>query len=258
MKFTHLSIIIAALADFPKQSTALKCGINGITEPCIGETDVRYDPDVSYNIKEQEDIWGKFEGLYVQDSCEYDADGTKRTEYLPPTGWSPAYGTYNNCNEKGFLNITVDGARYYYHKTVILKHNGDDVYNMTLPGFVLPVDSYGVSTFEKNGEIKLFMTSVGYLGSTQPGLGEGLVPFEPPARLTPVGGRSLLALTPQESGDLYESTYCPDLECTKINSYIENYSSLGSVTGKSGADVTFFFKDSWYQGRQGHMDARME
>jgi len=245
MKFTHLSIIIAALADFPKQSTALKCGINGITEPCIGETDVRYDSDVSYNIKEQDDIWGKLEGLYVQESCEYDADGTKRTKFYPP-GFPPEYGlgSYNNCDIKSFLNVTVDGSRRYSHKTILLRHNGDGPGNMMLPGVVLPFDSYGVSTFEKNGEIKLFMSSSGYAGFDEPELGEGLVPFEPPAVLTPIGGKSLLALTPAESGDLYESTYCTDLECTKLNSYIENYSSLGSITGKSDGDVTFFFKDS--------------
>jgi len=255
MKFTHLSIIIAALADFPKQSTALKCGINGITEPCIGETDVRYDSDVSYNIKEQDDIWGKLEGLYVQESCEYEADGTKRTKLYPPN-FPPELGSYNNCDIKAFLNVTIDGSRRYYHNTFLVKHNGDGPGNMMLPGVVLPVDAYGVSTFEKNGEIDIFMTSVGYAGLNQPGLGEGLVRSEPPARQTPIGGRSYLLLTPQESGDIYESAYCPDLECNKINSYIENYSIInGDGTKKSEADITWVSrtastkvdKDTWMQ-----------
>jgi len=262
MKFTHLSIIIAALAVYPKQSTALRCGINGITEPCIGETDVRYDSDVSYDIKEQDDIWGKLEGLYVQESCEYEADGTKRTKLYPPN-FPPEYGlgSYNNCEKKGFLNVTVDGSRRYYHRTVLLKHNGDGPGNMTLPGYVLPVDQYGVSTFEKNGEIDVFMSSVGYPDWDEPGLGEGLLPFEPPSVLSPIGGKSYLALTPQKTGDIYESAYCTDLECTKVNHYVENYSNLGvsNLDVKNGenskGDVRFFSrtastkvdKDTWMQ-----------
>jgi len=252
MKFTHLSIIIAALADFPKQSTALKCGINGITEPCIGETDVRYDSDVSYNLKEQDDIWGKLEGLFVDETCEYDADGTKRTKFYPPY-FPPEYGlgSYNRCDIKGFLNVTIDGSRRYYHKTLLVKHNGDGPGNMMLPGVVYPIDSYGVSTFEKNGEIDIFMTSAGYAGLNQLGLGEGLVPYEPPSRETPIAGRSYLALTPQESGDIYESLYCADLECNKINTYVENYSSLSG----GEADIIWFSrtartkvdKDTWMQ-----------
>ena len=63
MKFSKLSILGAFLALLPTQSSALKCGIKGVTEPCIGETDDRYNPDVSYNLKDQNDLWKKKEGL---------------------------------------------------------------------------------------------------------------------------------------------------------------------------------------------------
>ena len=85
----------------PQQSAALKCGIKGITEPCIGDTDIRYNPDVSYDLKEQNDFWTRYEGLYIGDDCSRGADGTPDDEiYLD--GVPRELGSWNNCGMKSF------------------------------------------------------------------------------------------------------------------------------------------------------------
>ena len=112
MKLSYVSIFTATfLAGLPKQSTALKCG-SGVTEPCIGDTDVRYNPDVTYNLKEQADFWSDLEGLYIQDECDYDADGTKRTKFfLPGLAEEAGLGSFDFCNMKAFLvSISTAGV----------------------------------------------------------------------------------------------------------------------------------------------------
>lgn len=117
MKLSFVSIITAAfLAGLPKQSTALKCGISGVTEACIGDTDVRYNPDVTYNLKEQADFWADFEGLYVQDQCDYDADGTKRTRFfLPELPEVFGLGSFDACNMKAFL-VSIYSRYSFIHR----------------------------------------------------------------------------------------------------------------------------------------------
>lgn len=88
------------LATLPTQSKALKCGINGVTKPCIGDTDSRYNPDVTYNLKEQNNFWKSLEGLYVQDMIFYE-NGLPNTNYV---GVVPApLGTYDFSKAKSFL-----------------------------------------------------------------------------------------------------------------------------------------------------------
>ena len=85
----------------PQQSAALKCGIKGITEPCIGDTDIRYNPDVSYDIKEQDNFWARYEGLYIGDQSSILAYGKPNDEiYLP--GVPRELGSWNHCGIKSF------------------------------------------------------------------------------------------------------------------------------------------------------------
>ncbi len=103
MKVSKLSLIstfLVVLATLPTQSKALKCGINGVTKPCIGDTDSRYNQDVSYNLKEQNNFWKSLEGLYVQDMTFYDRNGPiTNTTIIVPAG----LGTYDFSKAKSFL-----------------------------------------------------------------------------------------------------------------------------------------------------------
>ena len=140
MKFSQLSILGAFLSLLPTQSSALKCGIKGVTEPCIGETDDRYNPDVSYNLKDQNDLWKNLEGLYVGTQSDFSKDGEKLTKYYLPGAELAGIGSYDFSNAKMFLNHTVDGSRGYFQRYLLAKHNADGtlIPGIQLPGLVLP------------------------------------------------------------------------------------------------------------------------
>ena len=104
MKVSHLTLSSILLSILPQQSASLKCGIKGITESCIGDTDIRYNPDISYDLKEQDEFWGKFEGLYVQDERTYLADGSPQSKnYLPGIPVEAGLGSWDFCNQKAFV-----------------------------------------------------------------------------------------------------------------------------------------------------------
>jgi len=189
--------------------------------PCIGDTDSRYNQDISYDLKEQENFWNSLEGLFVEDIVVYKSDGTPDTN----NAVVPApLGTYDFSNVKSFLNVTVNGSRYYNHGYIMVKHNSDGPGGMQLPGLVNPTDLYAASTFEKDG------------GAMQMGIAQGfgndlVLAGENPAILKPIGGKMLLTLAPNtmnpvikdRSFEVYESLYCVDSECKESNAYNEQY-----------------------------------
>ena len=68
--------------------------------PCIGDTDSRYNQDISYDLKEQDNFWNSLEGLFVEDIVIYKSDGTPDTN----NAVVPApLGTYDFSNAKAFL-----------------------------------------------------------------------------------------------------------------------------------------------------------
>ena len=101
MKVSNLPFIgtsLFVLATLPTQSKALKCGIKGVTKPCIGDTDSRYNQDVSYNLKEQNNFWKSLEGLYVQNMTFW-WEGAPDTNAVI----APGIGTFDFANAKSFL-----------------------------------------------------------------------------------------------------------------------------------------------------------
>lgn len=96
------------LTFLPQQSASFKCGIKGVTSRCIGDTDIRYNPDITYDLKELDVFWKKIEGLYVEDHCNYLADGTPHSEvYLPGLPKESGFGSWDGCNQKSFLVSTT-------------------------------------------------------------------------------------------------------------------------------------------------------
>lgn len=102
MKLSHLTLSSTLLSILPHQSASLKCGIKGITEPCIGDTDIRYNPDVSYDLKDKNDFWPLFEGLFIADECWFNPDGTILTNVFV-RGLDAGLGTWSGCSNKSFL-----------------------------------------------------------------------------------------------------------------------------------------------------------
>ena len=119
----------ACLCLLPIESLALKCGIKGVTMPCIGDTDVRYNPNISYDLKEQNDFWKAIEGMYVLDLCGYKADGLpERKGYIQGLGEEEGFGSFDFCNTKAFMvrsNFAYycTGVIYYQYTNLSLPAN---------------------------------------------------------------------------------------------------------------------------------------
>jgi len=218
MKVSHLTLSSILLSILPQQSASLKCGIKGITGPCIGDTDIRYNPDVSYDLKDQDNFWALIEGLYISDECSFLPDGTIQTNVIFPGLEEAGLGSWSGCGYKTFSNYTFDGSRYIWHAYNIAKHNGDGPGGLQLPGYALPIDYYGVSTFEKNAEIVQLGTAAAY-----PDGGDFSVDTENLSTLTPIGSKSFMALLEENDNIdyMYETSFCTDSECNRVNKYSE-------------------------------------
>jgi hypothetical protein len=145
MKGFSVALTTLLLAHSPILSSALKCGIKGITEPCLADTDPHYDESIGYAFKDQDAFWAALEGLYVIESAtEYDAvTGEKITSFTP--GLFPedgSLGTYDRSNNKGFVNTTVSGSRFYNKEYRIATHNGDQSVPIPMPALILPADAF--------------------------------------------------------------------------------------------------------------------
>ncbi|GFH44465.1 hypothetical protein CTEN210_00939 [Chaetoceros tenuissimus] len=150
MKFT--SFPIALLLSISASSvSALKCGIKGVTKACIGDTDKRYDPDVSYDLKEGSMFWKSYEGLYEIDEYIYAADGVQVTESsLDDLPLPEGAGSFTQFPRKIYRNVTVDETRIYVHNYILQGNTAAGA-----PGLVLKEDSYYTATFEKDGTANL-------------------------------------------------------------------------------------------------------
>lgn len=91
MKVTSLNVLLADSFIFSQMtvSSALKCG-QWNTHACLGDTDKRYDPDYTNDIKKQDELWEKMDGFYrvTQTSSSqparfnpYDLSGTVSLPY---------------------------------------------------------------------------------------------------------------------------------------------------------------------------------
>jgi len=217
MKVSNLALITIILTSLPKHASALKCGISFVTEDCLGDTDPRYDSEISYDLKEGDAFWKSREGLYVEDQCEYGGDGIPITKQ-PIRGFKRTiFGTWDFCNGRAMLNITVDGSRLYFNRWIMRKHNSDAVGNLTgvqLPGYISPSNNFAISSFEKNGEAHVYSFAKGW--------NQNYTSDVYPSTIIPVAGKAMLGMNPKR-GDAYRSIYCVDTECSAANTYSESY-----------------------------------
>lgn len=191
----------------PKQSIALRCGINGVTKSCIGDTDPRYSTDASNNLVEQDEFWRNIEGLYFGTQTDFSPDGEEMKERDLGTD-----GTYDFSDIKIFANWTIDGSRLYVVRYSLIKHNGNSA------GIFVPAASYFTSSYEKNGEAIQLATVI---GSDQ-----NFAVAQEPYKLLPISERAILAIETAYFGDVQESTYCVDPKCNKLSGHSEVYTSF--------------------------------
>lgn len=90
---------------------AVKCGIKGVTNPCVGDTDPRYDDSVGCNFVEQNDFWKKHDGLFIIDDTYFNKNGTIIVSEAFDI--APQLGEYNRLPTRQYLNVTVTGSRIH-------------------------------------------------------------------------------------------------------------------------------------------------
>ncbi|GFH44318.1 hypothetical protein CTEN210_00792 [Chaetoceros tenuissimus] len=150
MKLTSCIVFLLSTSS-PSYVSALKCGIKGVTKTCIGDTDKRYDPDVSYNLKEGSMFWKSYEGLYEIDEYIYAPNGVQVTESsLDDLPLPEGAGSFTQFPRKIYRNVTVEGTRIYVHNYILQANTA-----VGAPGLVLKEDSYFTATFEKDGTANL-------------------------------------------------------------------------------------------------------
>jgi len=118
MKFSLASLLLSNVVG---STAALRCGIKGVTKPCIGDTDPRYDVSKGYNFVDQNTFWTRFAGLYVEEYYLYDADGNPVTSKVFP-GLEDA-GGYNTFPARRFSNVTIDGSRHSLNNYIFMKNS---------------------------------------------------------------------------------------------------------------------------------------
>jgi gas vesicle protein len=237
MKLSSASLALMSVIAplLPHQSSALSCGIKGVTKSCIGETDIRYDPDVSLNIKDQNDFWKGTDGLFIGEQVFYSADGEKQTE-VPLDEAMKNLGTYDWSKIKVFGNVTIVGTRYISNQYFLFKHNGDSA-TPGFPGLVRPFDSYYTGTFEKDGSIQSI--------SLQEEFGQELIVPDDVTTITPIAGRATLGIIPSNSITATSTTYCLDDNCDQYMVNSDVYTTDFGVSGFARAIYTRVDKDTW-------------
>jgi len=204
MKLVQASASLALLGSLylsaPNGSTALKCGIAGVTNQCIGDNDVRYDSDASYNLEDQDELWGKISGLY------YGTLSQRLPDFSPYSNRTFAFGSFDYSNPERFVNLTVDGSRFVYNAVFMAKSNTPGG-----PGMVLPTEAYYTSTFEKDGGAELNAFTNGFWSGDD-------LPSQN-SKLTPIGGKILQGV----NDFAYETYYCTTPDCSLMQVYFEIY-----------------------------------
>ena len=149
-----------------KRSQSLKCG-QWNTQPCLGETDKRYDESSTNDIVEQSELWGHEEGFWM-------ATQTSTQEMLPfnPMDLTGAVGVpYNESLAVAYVNITHSGSRRISHRYVMYPPAPQEFCDKypALPfpnpqnslgggtcgvhGYTYFTEAYKVSSYEKDGSL---------------------------------------------------------------------------------------------------------
>ena len=77
--------LLLLLSTIVSSVSAIECG-NALTEPCLGETDKRYDPNSSNNLIDQSVIWSKLSGYYTSEQYGFRGDQAEKMLVDPVTG----------------------------------------------------------------------------------------------------------------------------------------------------------------------------
>jgi hypothetical protein len=204
------SLAALVLLGHLKSSIAFTCG-RPLTTACLGDTDIRYDPDVSNAIVDQAEVWKKTAGYFT-------SVGTVQS-IIPGTEELSA-----PLNLKGFGNYSIVGSRLYLH--IINLYSG-------VAG-ITKIDFYATSTHEKDGRL-LVLDSANQLG-VDVGV-DGIIPETDFARasfyITPVDGNSRFSSI---SGLSSRSDFFLDEGYTTFAAHAEQFFNFNGTILRSFSD----------------------
>ena len=105
-------LVISSLLSMPASVEAVKCGKWYSTE-CKAKTDVRYDAEYTNNIKEQDPMWGHYEGYWKRKVLAFDESfAPKQPQVFNPADPRKSRGLpYTSDSIGSMLNVTIDGSR---------------------------------------------------------------------------------------------------------------------------------------------------
>jgi hypothetical protein len=188
------------------------------------DTDVRYDPDASDNLVDQAPIWAYYDESYSAVNFTYitdtnDEGGTFRQpdfyNLTSGSGWPYERGVFG-----GFRMMIIDGSRlrdvmiYFYPPAPVdfceqdvpagmanvVGSNKNDPTNTTavcgLNGNVVFSEVFGVSSYDRNGEVNYFWSGMGpiYGGGSSGPLPPGFSGFAKPVGIDAVYTHSVYAI----------------------------------------------------------------
>lgn len=193
---------------------------NGLFRERPSETDVRYDPDSSDNLKYQNPIWASYAGSFSASNFTYIADtNDKGGIFRQPELYNLTSGSgwpYQRDVFIGYRMTTIDGSRFRSAGILVYppapaefcsqevpagmanvigndKNNPQNTSGICgLNGNVVISENFGVSSYERNGEMNYFWGGMGpiYAGGNCGPLPSGFSSFA-----IPVGNEALFSRT---------------------------------------------------------------
>jgi len=217
--------LLALLAFCCGQAVGIKCG-RPLTRACLGETDVRYDPESSNNVGDQASIWTRSAGLYR-------GVGQLRVNRLDPFNApvpSVPDATTISITYTTYYNYTVFGSRTATHAVRFLD-------GVPPPLNVVQSSAFSTSSHEKDGTM-LTLPSFSFANTSTVELdtlsGERLN--------YPVDENTVyLTSLDQETKEFFSATdVCLDSNCDQIQESVQSYRPINGTTRRVVAlEITF-------------------
>ncbi|KAL3927624.1 MAG: hypothetical protein SGBAC_013010, partial [Bacillariaceae sp.] len=159
-------------------ASGVECG-KWYSSSCLSETDVRYDPDGSDNIVDQNPAWSKFEGLFEGTATSYGPDGRVFEPSFVGADSDGSFGDskalvgempYTQAPYRMFLNLTIAGTRYYEQALFFYPPANQDFCAQTVPdgmtnayapgdcglnGTAGFYERFGTSSFDRDGSVTM-------------------------------------------------------------------------------------------------------
>ena len=138
---------------------AKKCS-TWATEDCIGDIDIRYDPDASTNLVDLHPLYKEMQGLWVGTFTNYDGSNNVATIKQFSPGPGRPENPYPQDSFLAFWNVSVSGSRFYQHDLYVYAPADSDFCAEEVPPGnknVLGDGLCGVNGYASAGEV--FRTS---------------------------------------------------------------------------------------------------